>query len=124
MKTHIEFTRSPIVPPGMQINANEIGAQVEFLGIVRELEGGQAIRGLHYEAHEPMARSTIDKIFSELAVSYPCQEIWLIHRLDFVPVGEAALFIRVQSQHRQSALRMTEAAIDRIKTDAPIWKLK
>ena len=124
MKTHIEFTRSPIVPPRMQISAKEIGAQVEFLGIVRELEDGHAIAGLHYEAHEPMARSSIEKIFSELAASYPCQEVWLIHRLDFVPVGETALFIRVQSRHRQSALSMAEAVIDRIKTDAPIWKLK
>ena len=123
MKTHIEFTHSQIIPPRMRIGAKEIGAQVEFLGIVRELEDGQAIAGLHYEAHEPMARSTIEKIFSELAVLYPCEEVWLIHRLDFVPVGETALFIRVQSRHRQSALRMTEAVIDRIKTDAPIWKL-
>jgi molybdopterin synthase catalytic subunit len=122
MKTHIEFTHSQIVPPGIQIGAKEIGAQVEFLGIVRELEDGHAIAGLHYEAHEPMARSVIEKIIFELAVLYPCEEFWLIHRLDFVPVGETALFIRVQSRHRQSALRMTEAVIDRIKMDAPIWK--
>ncbi len=123
MKTHIEFTHSPIVPPRMEIGAKEIGAQVEFLGIVRELEDVQAIAGLHYEAHEPMARSTIEKIFSELAVLYPCEEVRLIHRLDFVPVGETALYIRVRSRHRRSALRMTEAAIDQIKADAPIWKL-
>jgi molybdopterin synthase catalytic subunit len=123
MKTHIGFTHSQIVPPLMQISGNEIGAQVEFLGIVRELEDGQAIAGLHYEAHEPMARSIIEKIFAELAVLNPCEKIWLIHRLDFVPVGETALFIRVQSRHRQSALCMVEAVIDRIKTDAPIWKL-
>jgi molybdopterin synthase catalytic subunit len=122
MKTHIEFTHSPIVPPPMRISANEIGAQVEFLGIVRELEGGQAIEGLHYEAHEPMARSTIEKIFSELAALYPCEEVWLIHRLDFVPVGETALFLRIHSRHRQSAFGLAEAVIDRIKTDAPIWK--
>jgi molybdopterin synthase catalytic subunit len=123
MKTHIEFTRSQIAPPRMRIGAKEIGAQVEFLGIVRELEDGQAIAGLYYEAHEPMARSTIEKIFSELAALYPCEEVWLIHRLDFVPVGETALFLRVQSRHRQSAFNMAEAVIDRIKTDAPIWKL-
>ncbi len=122
MKIHIEFTHSQIVPPRILAGANEIGAQVEFLGIVRELEDGQAIAGLHYEAHEPMAQSTIEKIVAELAVLYPCEAVWLIHRLDFVPVGETALFIRVRSRHRQSALRMIEAAIDRIKADAPIWK--
>ncbi|MGA2349981.1 MAG: molybdenum cofactor biosynthesis protein MoaE [Terracidiphilus sp.] len=123
METHIEFTHSLISPPKMQIGLKEVGAQVEFLGIVREFEDGRPIPGLHYEAHETMARSIIEKILSDVTALYSCEEIWLIHRLDYVPVGETALFIRIHSRHRQSALRMLEAVIDRMKTDAPIWKL-
>jgi len=122
MKTHIELTHSPIVPPEMRIVARETGAQVEFLGIVRELEEGQAIPGLQYEAHEPMARSSIEKILSEINALHPCDEVWLIHRLGFIPVGETALFIRVQSRHRKAALQLTDTLIDRIKMDTPIWK--
>jgi len=57
MKTHIEFTRSKIVPPAPGFSPRETGAQVEFLGIVREMEDGKKIPGLFYEAHEPMARA-------------------------------------------------------------------
>jgi molybdopterin synthase catalytic subunit len=122
MKTHIEFTRSPIVPPVSTSSSKEIGAQVEFLGIVRETESGQTIAGLFYEAHEPMARTMLEKNFAELTAVHPCEEIWFVHRLDFVPVGEASLFIRMQSCHRQAALQLTALLIDRLKADVPIWK--
>jgi len=58
---------------------------------VRELENGKAIPGLTYEAHELMARKELEKNLHELGVKHPCEEILFIHRLGFVPVGEASL---------------------------------
>lgn len=122
MKTHIEFTRAAIVAPAQTCSSRETGAHLEFSGIVRELENGKKIPGLHYEAYEPMARTTLEIIFTELAAKYSCAEIVFIHRLEFVPVGEASLFIRITSRHRQAALAMMGELIDRLKTDVPVWK--
>jgi molybdopterin synthase catalytic subunit len=122
MKAHIQFTRAPVVPPGTPSGLREIGARVEFQGIVRELENGLPIAGLFYEAYEPMAKAMLEKILAELGAVHPCEEVWLIHRLDFVPMGDASLFILVLAQHRQAALQMTADLIDRLKTDVPIWK--
>ena len=122
MKTQIEFTRAPIVAPPPQFSSKEIGAVVEFYGLVRELENGEIIPGLHYEAHEAMARKELEKIFCELAGRYPCEEIYFSHRLGFVPVGEASLFIRIAARHRQAALTLMAELIDRLKTDVPVWK--
>ena len=122
MKTRIEFTRSPIVPPAPELSSREIGAIVEFSGVVRELENGEKIPGLFYEAYEPMARTRLGKIFQELAAQHACEEILFIHRLDFVPVGEASLVIRVCSRHRQAALAVMAGLIDRLKADVPVWK--
>ena len=122
MKTHIEFTRAPILPPATGFSAPEIGSCLEFSGVVRESEQGKKIPGLYYEAYEPMARSQLEKLFQELAGRHPCEEILFIHRLDFVPVGEASLFIRVCSRHRQAGLALMGVLIDRLKTDVPIWK--
>lgn len=123
MKTHIEFTRSPVVPPAQKFSSREIGASLEFFGIVRELENDKKIPGLFYEAYEPMARTALEKIFRELAARHPCEEIHFIHRLEFVPVGEASLFIRITSRHRQASLALMAELIDRLKTDVPVWKL-
>ena len=122
MKTHIEFTRSLIIPPTPKHVLPEIGACLEFSGIVRELESGKKIPGLHYEAHESMARKQLEKIFQELGLKHPCEEILFIHRLEFVPVSEASLFIRITSRHRQASLALMPELIDRLKTDVPVWK--
>jgi molybdopterin synthase catalytic subunit len=122
MKTRIEFTRLKIFPPAVAFSTAEIGACLEFSGVVRELETGEKISGLFYEAHEPMVRVQLEKICQELAGQHPCEEILFIHRLDFVPVGEVSLFIRIGSRHRQAALAVMGEFIDRLKADVPIWK--
>jgi molybdopterin synthase catalytic subunit len=122
MDISIEFTTGPIVPPVLVLPTREIGACVEFLGIVRELEQGAALSGLHYEAHESMAARQLRRIFEELNAAHPCAAVQFIHRLGFVAVGEASLFIRVLASHRGEALRFCAEAIDRMKADVPIWK--
>ncbi|HEX8310686.1 MAG TPA: molybdenum cofactor biosynthesis protein MoaE [Chthoniobacteraceae bacterium] len=122
MQTHISFTPDFINPPPLQLPSREIGASVEFLGIVRELERGQPLAGLDYEAYIPMARQELARLFTALQALHPCAEVVFIHRLGWVPVGEASLFIRVLAAHRGEALRFLEAAIDRMKADVPIWK--
>src|SRR3954467_3494560 len=122
MDISIEFTTGPILPPALALPSREVGACVEFLGIVRELEKGAPLSGLHYEAHESMAARQLRRIFEELNAVHPCQAVQFVHRLGFVAVGEASLFIRVLASHRGEALRFCGDAIDRMKVDVPIWK--
>lgn len=122
MTIRIEFVRSAIVPPPRHSGGREIGACVDFLGIVREMENNESVPGLFYEAYEPMARLVLERIRHGLQAKYPCEETLLIHRLGFVPVGEASIFLRAQSSHRQQALGMITTLMDRLKRDVPIWK--
>ena len=118
----LTFTASPIVEPALLLPGEEIGACVDFRGIVRAMERGRSLAGLHYEAYEPMADRQLRRIFDELATQHPCDAVVFIHRLGWVPVGEASLFIRVLAAHRGEALRFCAEAIDRMKADVPIWK--
>jgi molybdopterin synthase catalytic subunit len=122
MESTIQFTAEPIVVPPLILPSREIGASVEFLGIVRELENGEALEGLDYEAYEVMARKVLLRHFDELARVHPCAAVVFIHRTGWVPVGEASLFIRVLSSHRKEALAFLGETIDRLKQDVPIWK--
>lgn len=123
MDTHIEFTGHPICPPALPAHFRETGAEVEFRGIVRETEDGAPIAGLQYEAHVPMAELHLRRILSQLREALPCQAVWFIHRLGWVPVGEASLFIRVLAAHREPAFQFSMALIDLMKQDVPIWKV-
>ncbi len=122
METHIAFTHAAIVRPPLTLPSREVGACVEFLGLVRETESAQALAGLHYEAYESMARTQLARIFAELHAAHPCAAVHFIHRLGWVPVGEASLFVRVLAAHRGESLLFLAAAIDRMKADVPIWK--
>ncbi len=122
MRIEIHFTAEPIEIPPPDLPSREIGASVEFLGIVRELEDGEALEGLFYEAYEPMARGVLLGHFGELAGLYPCAAVHFIHRTGWVPVGEASLFIRVLASHRREALAFLGESIERLKRDVPIWK--
>ena len=122
MRVEIVFTHEPLVAPPRRVESREVGACVEFHGIVRELENGSALSGLEYEAHESMARTQLGRIFCELNVEHPVEAVLFIHRLGWVPVGEASMLVRVLAAHRGEALAFCGAAIDRMKRDVPIWK--
>ena len=122
MRAEIVFTHEPLVAPPLRMESREVGACVEFRGIVRELENGSALSGLRYEAHESMARAQLGRIFCELNVEHPIEAVLFVHRLGWVPVGEASMFARVLAAHRGEALAFCGAAIDRMKRDVPIWK--
>jgi molybdopterin synthase catalytic subunit len=122
MDCEVLFTSEPIRTPERARASREIGAVVEFHGIVREVEGEGKIAGLSYEAYEPMARREFERIFAELSASQPVQSVLVIHRLGDVPVGEASLLVRVEAKHRGQALAFCGALIDRMKEDVPIWK--
>jgi molybdopterin synthase catalytic subunit len=123
MVVEIHFTTAPIVVPRLALPSCEIGACAEFHGIVRQREGDAAIAGLHYEAYEPMARTILARHFAELASLHECDAVTFIHRLGWVPVAEASLYLRVLAAHRGPALSFLAEAIDRLKFDVPIWKL-
>jgi molybdopterin synthase catalytic subunit len=118
----ITFTTVPIVAPALALPSREVGACVEFLGIVREMEGAERLTGLHYEAYEAMAVRHLRRIFAELHEVHGCAGVTFIHRLGWVPVGETSMFVRVLAAHRGAALRFCAEAIDRMKADVPIWK--
>ncbi len=122
MDCEVLFTSEPIRAAERTRASREIGAVVEFHGIVRELEGEGKIAGLSYEAYEPMARSEFERIFAQLSASHPVRSVLVIHRLGDVPVGEASLFVRVEAKHRGQALAFCGTLIDRMKEDVPIWK--
>ena len=122
MRTEIVFTHEPLVAPPLRMESREVGACVEFQGIVREMEQGSALSGLEYEAHEPMARRHLERIFGELSAVHPVEAVVFIHRLGWVPVGAASMFVRVLAAHRGEALAFCGAAINRMKQDVPIWK--
>lgn len=115
------LTTSPLaVPSGL--NAVEVGAVVDFWGVVRRTEDGAPISGIEYEAHRAMAEHQLRTIAEEGAGNFDLMQLCVQHRIGFVPVGEASLLVRVCSRHRAEAFRACSWIVDELKKRVPIWK--
>lgn len=98
------------------------GAIVDFRGVVRVTELERTIQGIDYEAHAAMAEHQLQLIGREAMERFGLQMAVIRHRIGFVAIGEASLFIRVAAPHRREAIRASEWMVDELKKRVPIWK--
>lgn len=98
------------------------GASVDFWGVVRTLEDGRDISGIEYEAHQTMAQRQMELIAEAARTDFDLEEVTLQHRIGFVAAGEASLFLRVASAHREAAFRASSWIVTELKKKVPIWK--
>jgi len=98
------------------------GAVVLFLGTVRDHHAGRSVGKLTYSAYRSMALDGLRRIVDDLEASAPGLRAAIVHRLGEVPVGEASVVIAVGSPHRAAAYEASRTALERLKTEIPIWK--
>jgi len=98
------------------------GAVLIFLGTVRDSHGGRGVEKLTYSAYRKMALEGLERIVADLEASSPGLRAAIVHRLGEVPVGEASVVIAVASPHRAAAYEANRTALERLKTEIPIWK--
>ena len=100
----------------------DVGALVQFEGIVRGVEGGRGITALDYEVYEPMAHREIEKLAAHLVAEHKLHGLRIEHSRGRVGVGECSFRLVVTAAHRGPAFRAATEFIDRLKQDIPIWK--
>ena len=105
-----------------QIESPKNGAVATFMGIARNHSEGKAVRGLYYEAYEPMALKTFEKIGIECKILWQITRLAIVHRVGKLEIGEMAVLVAASAPHRRAALDACSYAIDRVKEISPIWK--
>ena len=100
------------------VSSPSAGALVTFTGMTRDVEL------LEYEAYGEMATEKIAAICGELLRAHSLTGIAAAHRTGPVPLGEASVMVAASAPHRPEAFAAALEAIDRIKAEAPIWKVE
>lgn len=100
------------------------GATVLFLGTVRGVDRGRTVTGIDYSAYEPMAELVLARIEAELAAVHEGLAVAIVHRLGRLAAGEASIAIAASSPRRDAAFEASRRALERVKREAPIWKLE
>lgn len=98
------------------------GAVVTFAGVVRDHDGGRAVRGLEYSAH-PSAGSVVAEVAADVAArARGVRAIAVSHRVGVLEIGEVALACAVAADHRQEAFATCAELVEEVKKRLPVWK--
>src|ERR687895_46766 len=94
------------------------GAVVLFEGVTRE------VGELDYEAYVEMAEPKLAAIAEEEAERHGLCAVAVEHRTGTVPLSEPSVLVAASAPHRGEAFAGARAVIDRVKAEAPIWKVE
>jgi molybdopterin synthase catalytic subunit len=94
------------------------GALVSFQGLPRD------IASLDYEAYAEMALEQIEAILADAIATHRLCRAAAEHRVGLVPAMEPSIIVAVSAPHRGEAFAGAREILDRIKAQAPIWKVE
>lgn len=98
------------------------GAVVTFAGVVRDHDGGRAVRGLTYSAH-PSASAVVAQVAADVAArSRGVRAVAVSHRVGDLGIGEVALACAVAADHRREAFETCAELVEEVKRLLPVWK--
>jgi molybdopterin synthase catalytic subunit len=98
------------------------GAVVTFAGVVRDHDGGRAVRALDYSAHP-----TAEKVVAEVATAvagraHGVRAVAVSHRVGRLTIGDVALACAVAADHRREAFETCAELVEEVKRLLPVWK--
>ncbi|MBK5343395.1 molybdopterin synthase catalytic subunit MoaE [Pseudomonas sp. TH49] len=99
-----------------------VGAVVNFIGYVRDLNIGQSVNELFLEHFPGMTEKALEQIADEARERWPLLGVEIVHRVGALAVSEPIVFVGVSSKHRHMAFEACAFIMDVLKTRAPFWK--
>lgn len=98
------------------------GAYVTFEGWVRDHNDGKSVDHLDYQAYAAMAEREGNGIVADALAKFDIIDATCLHRVGSLSIGDTAVYIGVNAEHRGDAFTACEFIIDEVKRRVPIWK--
>ena len=100
----------------------KIGAVASFIGLVRDVNEGDAVSDLTLEHYPGMTERALDKIVAEAQSRWDVFDVLVVHRFGRLAPTDQIVLVVVTSAHRGEAFAACEFVMDYLKTRAPFWK--
>ncbi|QEY32612.1 molybdenum cofactor biosynthesis protein MoaE [Synechococcus sp. RSCCF101] len=98
-------------------------AEAQFIGRMRPTAGdGQALEAMDLEHYPGMTEAQLQRLAAELAGSHRVASVLLQHRVGRVRPGEVLVLVAVRADRRGPAQRCCQALLERVKSEAALWK--
>ena len=101
---------------------SDAGAVASFIGLVRGVSDGHAIRAMTLEHYPGMTEKALEEICREAHARWDILDTLVIHRVGPLAPGDRIVLVGVSSAHRGEAFQACEFIMDYLKTRAPFWK--
>ncbi len=99
------------------------GAIATFVGVVRgETLGGEKVEGLELQAYEEEANRVLGGICEELKKREGVVDVQIHHFVGEFGVGEDLVYVVVAGAHRENVFGVLREAVERYKSEAPVFK--
>jgi len=117
-------TEAPLLPDTILgwVQHPAAGATTSFVGTVRNHSRGLEVVRLEYEAYVPMVQRQLEIICDHCEQVAEGTRLAIGHRYGALEIGDISVVIAASAPHRDAAFDACRQAIERIKTDVPIWK--
>ncbi len=100
----------------------QIGAIAAFIGLVRDVNAGEAVSELTLEHYPAMTQKALEAIVAEVKQRWQLDDALVIHRIGRLLPTDQIVLVAVASSHRGAAFQACEFIMDFLKTQAPFWK--
>ena len=100
----------------------KIGALASFVGVVRDVNDGDAVAEMVLEHYPGMTEKAIEDIVSQACGRWNVLDALVIHRVGTLKPTDQIVLVIVASGHRGDAFAACEFIMDYLKTRAPFWK--
>ncbi len=99
------------------------GAIASFTGIARPtgLHGGR-IERLFLDHHPRLTQNSLEEIAVAAAVRFGLIAAKVLHRCGLILPGDPIVFVAAAAEHRRPAFEAVDYMMDRLKTEAVLWK--
>ena len=100
----------------------DIGATATFVGLVRDINLDEHVKGMALEHYPGMTEKALEKIVAEATERWDVLDAIVIHRVGDLMPSDQIVMVAVASTHRGDAFSACEFIMDYLKTRAPFWK--
>ena len=98
------------------------GALASFVGRCRATAAAGAVRAHRLQHYEGFTQREIEDFARTLVGRLRLDDVLVVHRVGEILPNDPIVLVATASAHRAEALEATQALIDFLKTDAPLWK--
>ena len=106
----------------MRAGNQKIGAIASFIGVVRDVNDGDAVGELTLEHYPGMTEKALAQIVEEAKGRWDIIDALVIHRVGTLRPTDQIVLVIVAGAHRGDAFAACEFLMDYLKTRAPFWK--